>query len=208
MAATTPAAASEERRKRQKSARREAILAAARKVFAREGFEGTTIADVAREAGVAAGTVYLYYPSKLEIFGALKDLFFDVIYQAIRDAPAPPDVRGGTRARIHAVFEACSEHRDLVHLVFLNPDPRTEAARRMQRADEERMRPLAQLLAGGMEAGAVRRTDPVLLARLITGVVTVALYQCFLQADGSPDVQGYEDMVTEMIVGGITPRQP
>ncbi len=191
-------------RERRKTARRDAILAAARKVFAQKGYDGATIADIARAAGVAAGTVYLYYASKIDLFAALNARLFEIINEAMQEADAPPDVRGGTRARIHAVFEACSKHRDLLRLIFLNPDPRTEIARRMRHADEARLRPLAELLEGGIRAGTVRRTDPLLLARIVTGLVTIALYQCFVQADGS-DVQAYEDIVTEMIVGGLSP---
>lgn len=204
MATTAPAATSQEKRERQKSARREAILAAARNVFARNGFGGTTIVDVAREAGVAAGTVYLYYASKTDLFAALNARLLEVIARALREAQAPPDVRGGTQARVRAVFEVCSEHRDLLRLVFLNPDPRSDVARRMRRADEERLRPLAELLEGGMSTGVVRRGDPMLQAKIINGLLIIALYQCFVQANGR-DAQAYEEMVTAMIVGGLRP---
>lgn len=160
--------------------------------------------DVAREAGVASGTVYLYYASKLDLFAALSAQLFEVIAGAMQDASAPADVRGGTRTRIHGVFEACSEHRDLLRLVFLNPDPRTEVARRMRRDDEKRLRPLVEILRAGMTAGAIRQADPTLLAEVINGLVVIALYQCFVHSDGS-DVEAYEDTVTAMIVGGLTP---
>lgn len=200
-------AATAPRRKKvdQKAARREAILSAARKVFAREGFDGSTIVDIAREAGVASGTVYLYYSSKLDLFAALNAQLFEVINQALLAADAPQDVPGGTSARIHAVFEACRRHHDLLRLVLLNPDPRSEVARRMKHADEERLRPLADLLAGGMAAGVVRHGDASLLARLITGLVSMALYQCFVQGDGREE-QVYEGAVIDMIVGALTPR--
>jgi AcrR family transcriptional regulator len=203
----SPTAAPAARRKKleQKAARREAILAAGRKVFARKGFDGTTIVDIAREAGVASGTVYLYYASKVDLFAALYAQLFEVINKALLAAGAPPEVQGGTSVRIHAVFDACRRHRDLLRLVFLNPDPRTEVARRMKNADEERLRPLAELLAGGMAAGVVRQGDARLLARLITSLVSMALYQCFVQADGR-DEQVYEGAVTDMIVGALSPR--
>lgn len=197
-------ASAQQRRERQRTARRDAILSAARKVFAREGFDGTTIADIAREAGVAAGTVYLYYASKIDLFAALNAQLYDVIYDAIRDAEAPADLAGGTRARVRAVFASCSQHRDLLRLIFLNPDPRTEVARRMKHADEQRLRPLAELFSGGMGAGVVRREDAMLLARLVTGAVTIALYQCFVQRDGR-DQETYEAVVSDMIVGGLQP---
>jgi AcrR family transcriptional regulator len=49
------------------------ILEAARKIFANEGFSRATVDDIASAAGVAKGTVYLYYQSKRDIyFAALK----------------------------------------------------------------------------------------------------------------------------------------
>jgi AcrR family transcriptional regulator len=201
----TASTAPGQKKSEQKAARREAILAAARKVFASKGFGGATIVDIAREAGVASGTVYLYYASKLDLFAALNAQLFEVINQALLAAEVTPDVPGGTKARIHAVFEVSRRHRDLLRLVFLNPDPRSEVARRMKHADEERQRPLADLLTAGMDAGVVRQGDARLLARLVIGLVSVALYQCFVQADGR-DEATYESAVIDMIVGALTPR--
>ncbi len=54
-----------------KSQRRDEILTAAKNVFARKGFHATTIADIAKEAGLAYGSVYWYFDSKDELFHAL-----------------------------------------------------------------------------------------------------------------------------------------
>jgi TetR/AcrR family fatty acid metabolism transcriptional regulator len=53
--------------------KREAILRAAVKVFARKGFFNSKVADIAREAGIADGTVYLYFKSKDEILHSVFD---------------------------------------------------------------------------------------------------------------------------------------
>lgn len=58
-----------------REARAQAILAAAARVFARRGLESCTMDEIAREAGVAKGTLYLYFPSKQELFLAVFDLF-------------------------------------------------------------------------------------------------------------------------------------
>lgn len=205
MTPSAVAAANREKRQRQKIERRDAILAAARKVFAEAGYDGTTMADIAREAGVAAGTVYLYYASKTDLFAALNLQLFALINQALQVAEAPPDLAGATRVRIQGVFQAAREHSDLIRLVFLNPDPRSEVAHRMKRADEERMGPLAEVLRAGMEAGVVRSGDPHLLARIINGVVIVGLYQCFVQSDGRL-VDTYQDTITDMVVGALRPN--
>ncbi|MEP6915595.1 MAG: helix-turn-helix domain-containing protein, partial [Acidobacteriota bacterium] len=50
--------------------RRSALIQAAVRVFGGSGFEGATMDGIAREAGVAKGTIYLYYPSKQSIYDA------------------------------------------------------------------------------------------------------------------------------------------
>jgi TetR/AcrR family transcriptional repressor of mexJK operon len=48
--------------------RRRAILDGAGRVFARQGYEGASMADIAREVGVSKGTLYNYFPSKAALF--------------------------------------------------------------------------------------------------------------------------------------------
>ena len=61
--------------------KREAILRAATDVFAERGYFTAQVADVARAAGVAAGTVYLYFRSK-------DDLLISIFERSMRDALA------------------------------------------------------------------------------------------------------------------------
>src|SRR6267378_8017709 len=63
--------------------KREAILRAAIRVFAHNGYFSSKVADIAREAGVADGTVYLYFKSKEEILHSIFDRSMDI---AIADA--------------------------------------------------------------------------------------------------------------------------
>jgi AcrR family transcriptional regulator len=51
--------------------RRREILDAARKIFARKGFADGIVDDIAAEAGIAKGTIYLYFPSKKSIYKSL-----------------------------------------------------------------------------------------------------------------------------------------
>jgi len=50
------------------------IERAARKLFTRQGFHGTTVREIARGAGVSMGKLYLYYPNK-------EDIFIDLVHQ-------------------------------------------------------------------------------------------------------------------------------
>src|SRR5258705_5710959 len=56
------------RRQENSEMRRLAILGAARKVFARQGYADTVVDDIAGEAGIGKGTLYLYFPSKEKIY--------------------------------------------------------------------------------------------------------------------------------------------
>jgi AcrR family transcriptional regulator len=51
--------------------RHKEILEAARRIFARLGYAATSVEDIAREAGMAKGTIYLYFKSKEEVFTAV-----------------------------------------------------------------------------------------------------------------------------------------
>jgi TetR/AcrR family fatty acid metabolism transcriptional regulator len=64
--------------------KREAILRAATRVFAHNGYFNSKVADIAREAGVADGTVYLYFKSKEDILHSIFDRSVDDALAAAR----------------------------------------------------------------------------------------------------------------------------
>jgi len=65
--------------------RRAEIIDAARTVFARRGFTGGIIDEIAQEAGIAKGTVYLYFRSKSEIYKAVFDHDMKTLKQSTMD---------------------------------------------------------------------------------------------------------------------------
>jgi AcrR family transcriptional regulator len=64
----TAVATKESRKRKITEKRREQILKAALEIFTQKGYAAATIPEIAKAAGVAAGTIYLYYPSKRELF--------------------------------------------------------------------------------------------------------------------------------------------
>ena len=77
-------------RERQKAGRRRDILAAAAKLFRRDGFADTSIEAIAGEAEVAAGTVYNYFESKGDLLIALVALDGEEVRAAGRSIIASP----------------------------------------------------------------------------------------------------------------------
>lgn len=70
-AVDTPSSAESVRRQRRKEARPQELLAAALELFVEKGYAAARAEEVAQRAGVSKGTLYLYYPSKEELFKAV-----------------------------------------------------------------------------------------------------------------------------------------
>ena len=84
-----------ERREREKRQREEQIRDAAIKVFQEKGFNGATIEEIAREAELGVGTIYLYFKTKEELYASLNlakiKLVEEALNEIIGDQGASPE---------------------------------------------------------------------------------------------------------------------
>jgi TetR/AcrR family fatty acid metabolism transcriptional regulator len=98
--------------------KREQILMAAAAVFAGRGYFGARVSDIAQKAGVADGTIYLYFKSKEEILVALFDM---AMHRFLDRARAELAALDGAQARLRRIAELhlqqAGSHRDLA-IVF------------------------------------------------------------------------------------------
>ena len=79
------------------------IIAAATTVFAGKGFAGSTMADIAAEAGINKATIYLYFDSKDALIQAISEQLFT---QELADLQAAHAMQGTATERLAAYFEA------------------------------------------------------------------------------------------------------
>ena len=186
-----------------KAARREEILDAARRVFAERGFKGTTIADIAEAAGIALGTIYLYFSSKDAVFEALSQRFAQIITDALTE-PVEAGSQAAITRRVDNVFDACRKNRDLVRLIVLNTDSDAAAEQRRRAAEAHRDQPMVDALTSAMAQGRIRKTDPVTMTKMITGLVSIAVYQAFVISDGE-DADKLRAECGEMILAYMRP---
>jgi len=143
--------------------KRQAILQAAGQVFARKGFEPATLEAVAREAGLAKGTLYLYFKNKEDLYfhtvlHMLESLQACILQQAERSVGALDKMRAIALGQ----FDFFLRHRDTLQLFASFSSP--SLARLHKRLIAPMMDKWAghvQLIAGlveeGKRTGALRR---------------------------------------------------
>lgn len=130
-----------------RAARRAQLLAAAARRFDRVGYEATTMADVAAEAGVSKGATYLYFPSKESLF--LKLLLLDLGEWAGAVEQRLETSRGrSARSVARALASELAARPRLLHLLallhpVLEAGAGAESALAFERAAQERLAPLA-----------------------------------------------------------------
>ncbi|MGA0606381.1 TetR/AcrR family transcriptional regulator [Phenylobacterium sp. VNQ135] len=89
-------------RKSQKEATRQKVLAAARELFDTHGYQGATVRDIARHAGVAVGSVFTTFASKGEILSEVMQSRLDGLYGELDRVM--PHMRGSTADRLRTMF--------------------------------------------------------------------------------------------------------
>lgn len=182
----------------------EAILAAALQVFARQGFSGARVEDIAQAAGVGKGTIYEYFASKQEIFeraveeGTARYLSrLDEELGALR--PAEEKLR--RIARLHMAFMAGK--RDLARIVASDPGVISERLKERVLAVRQRVEAkVAQVLAAGMAEQRLRPVEGRLAARAFLGALAaVAGMELYRNTDWDPLAMA--DKVSNLLLDGL-----
>jgi AcrR family transcriptional regulator len=153
-------------RRKQAAARRSQILAAARRLFAENGYHSTSIRDVHRQVGVSDGLLYHYFPSKNDLLQAvLDDAVASIGQQHLAlDLPRGLDTPTAVRLALRRLWQLWSENEEVMRILLRGHDP---GAGTLALASMIPATGLAGLLEERMGAGEMRRLDPLLAARLL-----------------------------------------
>jgi AcrR family transcriptional regulator len=156
--------------------RREAIVAAARALAAEGGMAAVQIAPVAARVGIAAGTVYRYFPSKIELVGAVTAAVSERELAAIRTAAdAAPGPLSALAAAVTTFAARALRQRRLAWAVIAEPvEPEIDALRlgyRQALAAEFERRLAAAVRAGQLPEQDVRLAALALVGALVEGLV-------------------------------------
>jgi AcrR family transcriptional regulator len=187
--------------------RRTGILKAARKVFARHGYEGATMDDVAETCSIAKGTLYLYFKSKREIYLAVLKEDLRLLREATRcaiDAASSAEAR--IRAFITTRFDFCERHRDFFRIynsdisaIFITAQPMQKDLREFY-LDQARL--LAGIIEEGIRAGQLREVPPQAAAFAIYDMTRACIARRVLGMGGQTG-DADADAIIDLVWRGI-----
>jgi TetR/AcrR family fatty acid metabolism transcriptional regulator len=152
--------------------KRQLILRAAAAVFARRGYHGASMAQVAEEAGVAAGTIYLYFAGKEQLLvtlvgGALRDYLEECRPLLAAAAPGAPRLRRLIELHL-SFFERDPDLARLLMVHLREADPAIQAG--IAPALRAAYDLIEEVLRAGVAAGAFDPgLDPRLARKLLAG---------------------------------------
>jgi AcrR family transcriptional regulator len=195
------------RRRQATAERRRAILDAARTVFARQGYASTVVEDIARQAEIAKGTLYLYFPSKEQIYW--EALLEDArrLDDDTRAAMARVESwRDKLRAYLEVRLGYIEGHQDFVRIYLT--EFRSMCLQRkplhaeLYRVSEQGEAQLAQMFAAAAARGEIRAIDPELAAATVTEL-TRGLIERRLRAWARTPCPAATEFALELLCRGL-----
>ncbi|OAE51203.1 TetR family transcriptional regulator [Achromobacter xylosoxidans] len=187
------------------AAPRERILEEAAKLFARSGYDGSSISDLAAAIGVSKAAIYHYYPTKQDIYDAIILEVLEGLTQTVgRDVAG---AEGGV-ARLRAFMVGHARYFEQHHAQFVTMLIGYSGMALSEREDAARLRDsyekmLRDVIAQGVADGAFRALDVAATGRAVLSMLNwmVRWYKPG-QGDSAESIaDGYFDL----LVGGMRP---
>jgi TetR/AcrR family fatty acid metabolism transcriptional regulator len=192
--------------------KRRQILDAAIRVFARQGFHATRVADIADEAGVAYGLVYHYFESKEKVLNELFSERWALLLAAIDEADRSAELT--PRAKLEAVasfiIESYRHDPELMKVIIVEV---TRAANSFGRTHLPEIRrayeSIARIVSEGQETGAFRgEVDSIFASMYFYGAIEQLLSGWIfdLIPASASDFEQAKKLVVDTICDGLEPR--
>ncbi len=198
----------------EKSDKHQRILDAALTLFHQKGYEPVSLDEIAREAGIAKGTLYLYFRDKDDLFSsAIRHVLHiteETLLAAIEGIADPFQM---LERAARANLEMYAQHRRFFGLFFIISNPtlvsnRRELFREMMHSQQALLERLAQMLRDAQKRGLIQAGfDPRELASLFASMIGDAVRRIgFPHADGDLDIPATVDTLMAVFRHGVESR--
>ena len=191
--------------------KRERILRAAIKVFARKGFHATRVNEIAKAAGVADGTIYLYFKNKDDVLVCIfEDRITRLLEVLRRELERSPSFEERMRRIVGLQLGLLEGQRDLAEVITVNLRQSSKLLKQYATPlFVEYLEVLASVIADGQREGVVR-TDahPRILARALFGALDGVALTWALGGAEPGTLTKAAVQITSVFLDGIRVRSP
>ena len=194
------------RRTESEPVRRAQLLKAARKIFRAKGYDGASVSEIVREAGVAQGTFYLYFPSKKAAAVSLRDGLMETMAQAVLSA-----IESGTsfderlESLIAESFKIARRNADLFRLAFIGADETHPEMHSESKEHASFLTAITDLFSDAVDSGEMEAMDPEIAARLAIGLLQHAMIEAFVFGEGE-ESDRLEQGVSTLLLNALRRR--
>jgi AcrR family transcriptional regulator len=193
-----------------KSRRRDEILTAAKKVFARNGFHATTIADIAKEAGLAYGSIYWYFDSKDDLFHALMAVEEYALRTHVATAVGARQDSDGEapfRTAVQVTFEFFEADKATVKLLFRDAYALGDRFEKLLGGIYERfIDDIENVVVAAQNRGEVVVAPPRMVAYTLAALIGQLAHRRLSTDDGVSAAEA-ADFVVTLAFNGLRPRE-
>jgi AcrR family transcriptional regulator len=191
----------------------EAILNAARTVFSRDGYAASCVEDVAAEAGIGKGTVYLYFKSKEDLYLAalLRDLRA-LTAKARKEMDNASDFRQKVEAFFRVRLEYCRAHEDFLRIYlseYSSMSANTPISKELRRLHRDNMKYVATVVQKAVDSSEIRKVSAPAVAATLFDMFK-GLVERRLLGWKEFQVRGEVAFVTDLLwqgIGTVTPKR-
>ncbi len=183
------------------------ILQAAQRLFARQGYNGTTTRDLAQAAGVAEGTLFRYFDNKKAILGKLvSDGWVELLTDLLTELSEMPSYKAINQVMGHR-FDNCTYKADLMRICFTEIQFHPDLQEQVQRDVVAKMTDVAEaFFQTAIDRGIYRPLNARVVAQIFLGMFAIAGFSqvTFSQNLTSPhDMQALAEGLADIFLNGV-----
>ena len=159
---------------RKQTANKQNIIECSIRLFARKGYNATSIREIAKEVGITVPNIYYYFGSKEGLYNHILEITSEKFSKAMQNAVA---TKGGLRDQLIAMtaakYEFMAEHPERMRIFFREwfaAENGEESAEETQPAVLQALASMTNIVRQRITSGELRKVDPELAAWFLVGI--------------------------------------
>ncbi|MBD2357400.1 TetR/AcrR family transcriptional regulator [Tolypothrix sp. FACHB-123] len=187
------------------------ILQAAQKLFASQGFDGTTTRDLAQAAGVAEGTLFRHFPNKKAILVEVATSgWIDILTDLLTELSEMGSYKAVAQVMRRRMWNL-HKNVDLMKVCFMEVQFHPDLRDRIQSDVIGKMTDVAEaFFQTAMDKGIYRQTDAKLVAKVFLGMFAIAGFSnnTLMEPNASPqEIQQMAEGLADIFLNGVLAKE-